>query len=50
MKSKKLKELLNIIEEVKSDGIKNSIIEKRKVNFMRSQVYKSNTPTIFKTL
>jgi hypothetical protein len=36
MKKKKLKDLLGIIEEVKNEEMKQSIIEKRKVNMARS--------------
>lgn len=36
MKKKKLKDLLGIIEEVKNEEIKQSVIEKRKVNMARS--------------
>lgn len=47
---KKLKDLLGIIEEVKNEEMKQSIIEKRKVNMRRSEAYKKSTNIVVKTL
>ena len=50
MKKKKLTDLLGIIEEVKNEEMKQSIIEKRKVNMARSQAYRNSINVVIKTL
>jgi hypothetical protein len=46
VEKKMLGELLVVIEEVKREEMKASIMERRKVNLERSQMYKKSTDVV----